>query len=408
MGGLDRVPVKAIAALAGAVLLLIIAFTAPFSGADEGHVGASGQDAQAPAVDSTLVGDGAALAPSRSGVTSPPEPQPSVSIPQPAPGTQPVQTVVVSVDGGCETADGTVRTFLDTAKQVGGRFTFFMSGLCLLPDAQRMMYHPPGKLPGQSDIGFATADLVDDRIRVFTDMWREGHEIGTHFLGHFCGAGGVDSWTAEQWRDEIGQARTFLDTWPGNNPQITDQTSMLPFDSSVIVGDRTPCLEGQRPAMFEAFAAEGFRYDASDPGVLQWPRKVADGALWQFPLPALKLTGTDKWVLSMDYNLLVNQTGGETEVAPDECARVEEQTYQTYMDALEGVYNGNRAPLFLGSHLNSWACDAYIKALERFVVDAHARHPDVMFVSNRDLADWLDAMDPATLKGLQKLPEQKY
>lgn len=404
MGGLDKVPIKGIAAVLGAFLLVLIAFTTPFSGSGEPESAA--QDATTVANASS--GDGAAVPVARRAVTSPPADRPGITIPAPAEGTPPTQTVVVSVDGGCETDKGTIRSFLDVGKQVQGRFTFFVSGLCLLPDAQRMQYKPPGHLPGQSDIGFATAELVDPRVRVFTDMWNEGHEIGTHFLGHFCGAGGVDGWNTQQWRDEIAQARIFLDDWAANNPQVTDQSLTLPFDSSVIKGDRTPCLEGDRPAMWAAFAAEGFRYEASDPGVLQWPRKVAQNKLWQFPLPALKLSGTDMWVLSMDYNLLVNQTGGKTETTPEECARVEQQTYQTYMEALEGVYNGNRAPLFLGSHLNSWVCDSYIKALQRFIVDAKAKHPDVMFVSNNDLADWLDAMDPATLKKLQQQPPQRY
>lgn len=401
MGGLDKVPVKGIAAVVGAVLLLILAFTTPFSSASDTQAAT-----EEPEV--TQVGDGAAIPTARTAVTTPPAEHPAVSIPAPAAGAKPTQTVVISVDGGCETDKGTIRSFLDVGKQVQGRFTFFMSGLCLLPDAQRMQYRPPGHLPGQSDIGFATAELVDARVRVFADMWNEGHEVGTHFLGHFCGSGGVAGWSTQEWRDEITQARQFLDNWAANNPQVTDQSLTLPFDSSVIKGDRTPCLEGDRPAMWAAFAAEGFRYEASDPGVLQWPRKVAQNKLWQFPLPALKLSGTNLWVLSMDYNLLVNQTNGETDVAPDECARVEQQTYQTYMDALEGVYNGNRAPLFLGSHLNSWVCDSYIKALQRFIVDAKTKYPDIMFVSNNDLADWLDGMDPATLKGLQQLPEQKY
>lgn len=404
MGGSGNVPVKGIAAVVGAVLLLVIAFTAPFSGDSQAET--ASQDALVEA--DAASGDGAAVPAARVGITSPPEPQPTITIPAPAPGAKPVQTVVISVDGGCETEDGTIRTFLDTAKQVQGRFTFFMSGLCLLPDAQRMQYRPPGKLPGTSDVGFATAELVDDRIRVFSDMWREGHEIGTHFLGHFCGGGGVDTWSTEDWRSEIAQAKGFLDQWAANNPQVTDTSLTLPFDSSVFVGDRTPCLEGQRPAMWDAFAAEGFRYEASDPGTLLWPKKVAGGRLWQFPLPALKLGGTDTWVLSMDYNLLVNQTGGKTEVSPDECAQVEQQNYDTFMAALEGVYNGNRAPLFLGTHLNSWACGAYITSLERFIRDAKAKYPDIMFVSNRDLADWLDSMDPATLKSLQKLEAQRY
>jgi hypothetical protein len=392
----SRIPGKAIAAVIGTVILLLLAFRLP-----AGSQSAAGDTG----VDSA---DGAAVVdPNVPGVTTPPEGQPGVDIPQPAAGQQPTQLVVVSVDGGCETANGTIAKFLDTGRQSNARFTFFLSGLCLLPDAARMQYHPPGKEPGQSDVPFADPNMVAQRVKIFTDMYRAGHEIGTHFLGHFCSPGGVDDWSADQWGEEIAQARQFLDTWPRNNPQAAG-SGVLPFDSSVFKGDRTPCLLGQRPAMWTAFKEAGFRYDASDPGQLKWPTKVADGALWEFPLPALKLAGTNLWVLSMDYNLLVNQTNGETTGDPDSCKRVEDQTYQTYMDALAAVHEGNRAPLILGSHLNDWQCNGYINALERFVADVPAKYPDVKMVSFADLADWLDKMDPAELQKLQALPEQRY
>lgn len=394
---IDRVPWRPLAAVVGAMVLVIVAFAVPF----EPEVSVR---AEAVAVADTA--DGAAVAVPGPGVVDTPEPQPAADLPVPAAGTQPAQVVVVSVDGGCETGDGTIRRLMDVGAGVQGRFTFFLSGLCLLPDDAKEQYQAPGREPGVSDIPFASPELVAERIRVFSDMYRAGHEIGTHFLGHFCGPGGVDTWNAADWTSEINQAKTLLDTWPQNNPQVTG-VDPLPFNSSVFAGDRTPCLEGARPAMHEAFVKAGFRYDASDPGTLVWPRKEPSG-LWQFPLPALKLEGTDKWVLSMDYNLLVNQTDGETDVAPEECPAVEEQTYQTFMAALEGVYYGNRAPLILGTHLNDWVCNAYVNSLERFITDANARHPDVRFVSFQDLANWLEAMDPAQLAALQAQPEQRY
>lgn len=394
---MDRVPWRPVAGIVGAVLMVTIAFAAPFD---------PDVSVRAEPVDVVQSADGAAVTVPGPGVVETPEPQPAVDLPLPTADAKPTQVVVVSVDGGCETSDGTIRHLLDVGAGVSGRFTFFLSGLCLLPDDAKTTYHAPNHEAGDSDIPFANPDLVAERIRTFSDMYRAGHEIGTHFLGHFCGASGVDTWKAADWTSEIDQAKALLDTWPQHNPQVADPQP-LPFNSSVIKGDRTPCLEGNRAAMHAAFTQAGFRYDASDPGVLQWPRKAPSG-LWEFPLPALKLTGTDKWVLSMDYNLLVNQTDGETEVPADQCKAVEEQTYQTYVDALEGVYNGNRAPLILGSHLNDWACNAYVNSLERFIADAAAKHPDIKFVSFLDLANWLDAMDPAQLAALQALPEQKY
>lgn len=394
---IDRAPWRAIAAVAGAIVLLVVAFRAPYDGTASVGGGEPTQPAH----------DAAAVAAAGPGVVETPEAQPTVDIPQPAPGEQPAQLVVVSVDGACESRDQTMTRFMDVGQQVGARFTFFVSGLCLLPEDQKKAYSPPGRPAGASDMPFADADVVAQRVRVFADMYRRGHEIGTHFVGHFCGAGGVGSWSAADWTSELGQTRAFLDQWPQHNPGITG-LEPLPFNSAVFAGARTPCLEGDRPSMYEAFTAAGLRYDASDPGKLQWPRKVAGGRMWSFPLPALRLSGTDDWMLSMDYNLLVNQTGGKTEVPEEKCRTVEEQTYQTFMDGLEAVYGGNRAPLILGTHLNDWACNAYVNALQRFIVDAPARHPDIRLVSFADLANWLDEMDPTRLAELQELPEQRY
>src|SRR3712207_8674109 len=43
--------------------------------------------------------------------------------------------------------------------------------------------------------------------------WLDGHEIGTHFNGHFCGDDGVALWTPADWAEEIAQAKRFVQTW---------------------------------------------------------------------------------------------------------------------------------------------------------------------------------------------------
>lgn len=389
-GGRSRPILIAIAALA----VIVVAFRAPIAGPES--------------PEARSAADGAVVVGGRSGVTNPPEAQSTVDATPLAPGQQPPQFVVTSIDGSCETRDGTIRKFLDIGNAASARFTFFVSGLCLLPDERKKLYQGPKHAPGQSDLSFADADMVGERIRTFTDMYRAGHEVGTHFLGHFCGSGsGVGTWDTADWASEIEQSRKFLDEWVANNPQAAGM-GPLPFDSSVFRGDRTPCLLGKRPQMWKAFIDAGFRYEASDPGVLQWPRKVADGKLWQFPLPALRLSGTNKWVLSMDYNFLANQNNTKTQADADTCAKIEEQTYQTYMDALAALESGNRAPLIIGTHLNDWVCGAYIKSLQRFIADVPNRFPGVRMVSFSDLARWLDAQDPAVLRDLQAKTPQRY
>lgn len=350
-----------------------------------------------------LAGDGASL-PEPVLATQPIE-QSKLEITKLEPGQEPPQFVVVSVDGGCETRSGVMASLMDLGDQTDSRFTIFLSGLCLLPESKRNQYRPPGYERGRSDIGFAEADMVGPRLDMLSRMYRSGHEIGTHFLGHFCGnlasgpRTGVGLWTKKQWLDEISQARKFVDQWPRFNP--TTDVEPLPFDSSTFAGARTPCLLGDRPEMFAAFAEAGFRYDASDPGTLSWPHKTSTGGLWQFPLPALELSGTNLWVLAMDYNFLANQNNANTEADQATCDRIEEQTYQTYVTALAAAKEGNRAPLILGSHLNDWVCNTYVTSLHRFVRDTSENQPDVQFISFRDLADWLDAQDPGVLADLQ-------
>ena len=392
------IPWRTVAAIAAGVLVVTLSFQLP-KGTE------SNQEAGAQQVSSAS--DGAVIAKARDSVTTPPLEQSSVDIPIPAPGEKPKQLVVVSIDGGCETSGGVMTNLLDVAQTIQARITFFITGLCLLPDQQRNAYNPPNRPRGSSDLPFADASMVERRVEVFDRMYREGHEIATHFLGHFCGPSGVGSWSSSDWDSEFAQSKKFIDNWAKYNPQAADAPT-LSFDSSVFKGGRTPCLEGDRPQMHRSFADAGFRYEASDPGSLKWPEKQAKNDLWLFPLPAIKLAGTEKWVLSMDYNLLVNQNNGEVNGSKETCQRVEKQTYDTMMMALEGVYEGNRAPLVIGSHLNNWLCGAYIKSLHQFMRDAAEKYPDVEFVSFQDLADWLDEMPKSTLSALQKLEPERY
>jgi hypothetical protein len=333
-------------------------------------------------------------------------PQPEFPIEKLAPGEKPPQFVTLSFDGSCSL--DIMRHYLDTAAQVDAYFTFFVSGLCLLPQEQRFLYQTPGREAGSSAIGFAdSSQEVVARIDNYREAYLTGHEIGTHFLGHWCepNDGAVNSWGPEQWRSEFAQDIGFMDNWAANNGVTSPDP--LPFNHSVMQGARTPCLEGKRDVMYPVFVENGFTYDASNPGVLQWPVKNSYG-LWDFPLQTMKVVGYDRSNLSMDYNFLCAQNNCQQQADQATCDRIEKSTYDSLMAVTDALYNGNRAPFFFGNHFNSWVCGAYQKALTRYVLDASAQYPDLKFVSNAQLVAWLDAQDPAVLQQLVAQGVQTY
>ena len=318
-----------------------------------------------------------------------------------AAGQKPPQFVVVSFDGACK--DALWKHYLDLAKTTKSRFTFFLSGLCLVPDRKRFMYHPPHKAAGTSAIGFGDAALIPGRITNLTEAYNMGNEIGTHFLGHFCDAQGVGSWSSADWQSEINQARNFLDNWKTINGN-TDPNLKLPFSSKVWVGDRTPCLAGKRSQMYPVFAKEGFKYDASGTGTLSWPHKIPNHrTMWNFPLQGIKVVGYGRSNLSMDYNFLYVQNNAKVTAPQATCDRIQRSTYESFMLALKSVHSSNRAPLFIGNHFNTWVCGAYKNALTSFVEDASSQYSDVRFVTFEYLTRWLDAQSPSILKHLQAL-----
>ena len=88
-------------------------------------------------------------------------PQPSTGFPPIttlAAGEVPPQFVVVSFDGACKHA--LWQHYLELARDTGSHFTFFLSGLCLVPDSQRFLYRGPGKPVCYSATGFGEASAI--------------------------------------------------------------------------------------------------------------------------------------------------------------------------------------------------------------------------------------------------------
>ena len=294
----------------------------------------------------------------------------------PARLTRPPQFVISSYDGS-----GGARLWAywrNVAKRAHAHFTFFVSGVYLVDWAHHDRYAPPENPRGDSAIGFAPDQAWITAMRKQIALgYREGNEIGTHYNGHFCGPGGVGTWNAADWSTELNEFDTFL-----------FRGSKLPFGPKEIVGGRTPCLEGNLDMLYPVLAQHGFRYDASHTAPLgTWPTRRL--GIWSFPLLELPFIGHTFRVVSMDYNFMANQIS-------ESPARIENETYRTLWNAFRANYLGNRAPLSLGNHFETWESWAYDHALTRFLLRA-CRMPDVRCVSFRELADWLDKQTPKQL-----------
>jgi len=290
------------------------------------------------------------------------------------PPKRPPQFVISSFDGS-----GGARLWKywrGVAQRAQAHFTFFVSGVYLLDWPHHDRYAPPENPRGTSAIGFApdAAWIAAMRAQIALG-YRDGNEIGTHYNGHFCGPGGVGTWTAADWGDELDQFDRLL----------FGSGRKLPFHRAAIVGGRTPCLEGNLEALYPVLAKRGFRYDASRTALLgSWP--VRRHGIWSFPLLELPFIGHTFRVVSMDYNFMANQID-------ESPAQIENETYRTLWNAFRASYLGNRAPLSLGNHFETWESWAYDHALTRFLLRA-CRMPEVRCSSFAELADWLDAQSP--------------
>jgi hypothetical protein len=311
-----------------------------------------------------------------------------------APTERPPQFVIFSFDGAGSHEHW--QRVMAKAKSVGAHVTGFLSGVYLLPHARRNDYTGPGHDPGQSSIGFGGSDEeVRTRIADLNAAMDAGHEIGTHYNGHFCKGQepSVGVWTAEQWTSELDQFFGFLHAAAGQGLRVT---------GPMIKGGRTPCLEGNFDALLPVLAKRGMTYDGSQisDGVA-WPDRQQ--GIWEFAMPLIRVPGLNhRKVIMMDYNLWFAMNK-----AKDDASRAEEFakiTLDTYRAAYTAAAAGNRAPLVVGNHFNDWAGGAFSTATEQFIGEVCDK-PDTVCATYSEVIAWLRLQDPAALDALRALPK---
>jgi hypothetical protein len=387
--------ITACAVVAAAVAASLAGCTAATGRSDGPRQGAPGPQKERPAAAPEsavrLIGDGS---------TAFTGAQPHLPRPERLkPGQKPPQFVVFSWDGAGEDSQRLFSHFRQVSKANNATMTYFLSGVYLLPEEKRDLYKPPQHSPGRSDIGFNDHEGIDATVRQLRLAWLEGNEIGTHFNGHFCGkGGGVGEWSVAEWRDEIAQAKQFVKTWKTNTGMKT--ASPLPFDyDKELIGARTPCLEGRKNFM-KAARELGFRYDTSGVNNQVWPDR--EEGLWDLSMQLVPFPGHSYEQLTMDYNFMVNQSGTNTQGDPTKHDLWGDQMRDGLLMGFRRAYDGNRAPLIIGNHFESWNGGTYMRAVQE-VVERVCTREEVRCVSFRQLADWLDAQDPQTLAKLRTL-----
>ncbi|MFI6687352.1 hypothetical protein [Streptomyces sp. NPDC050485] len=319
------------------------------------------------------------------------------------PGERPPQFVVFSWDGAGEDSQQLFSHFRKVAKENNATMTYFLSGVYMLPEDKANLYTAPKHAPGRSDIGFNDLKGIKDTVTQLRAAWEEGNEIGTHFNGHYCGPdGGVGTWSVPEWKSEIAQAKSFVKNWKTNAGMKGE--APLPFDyDKELVGGRTPCLEGQKNFV-KAAGELGWRYDTSGVNDQVWPKKNPNG-IWDLSMQLVPIPGRGFETLSMDYNFYMNQSDAKAGDA-DQHEYWGNQMRDGLLQAFDRSYDGNRAPLIIGNHFESWNGGTYMRAIED-TIKAVCGKRDVHCVSFRQLADWLDAQDPAVLAkfGMLKVGE---
>ncbi|MFJ2675830.1 hypothetical protein [Streptomyces sp. NPDC087525] len=315
------------------------------------------------------------------------------------PGEKPPQFVVFSWDGALEGDDRLFSHYRELAKKYDAHMTFFLTGIYLLPKDKKDLYRPPQHPVGAAAISYPTDEHIRTTLTQLAGAYRDGHEIGSHFNGHFCGDKGGGDWSVAEWKSEIDQFYDFVEKWK-TNAGYQDMPP-LPFDPrKEVTGGRAPCLEGQAN-LLKAMKSYGWRYDASSPGEFQiWPTKK-DG-IWGLPLQMLPYPGGEYQGLSMDFNFLYNQSEGETEGDPAKYPGWEQQTVDSYMAGFNRVYYGSRAPLFIGNHFEDWNGGIYMRAVDQVIKNVCTKK-GVKCVSFKELADWLDVQKPETLERMRGL-----
>jgi hypothetical protein len=311
-----------------------------------------------------------------------------------ATGEKPPQFVIFSFDGAG--SHDHWRKIMALAGPAEARVTGFLSGLYLVPTGEKARYRGPGHQPGKSSIGFGgSAADVATLVADLDEARDRGHEIGTHYNGHFCSGSepSVGTWSEEMWNTELDEFSGFV--------EAARRDLGLGLDPVDIKGGRTPCLEGRWDRAFPAMRAHGLVYDSSrTSNGIAWPSD--EDGIREFWMPIVRVPALGgKRVIMMDYNLWFTLNGARDQ--PERAAGFTTATLDTYRAAYAAAFAGNRAPLVIGNHFNNWSGGAFFAAVERFLPEVCVR-PETVCATYSAVSAWMDLQTPDALAAWRGMP----
>ncbi|MEU4743775.1 polysaccharide deacetylase [Actinosynnema sp. NPDC023658] len=366
------------------VVLAVLGAREPEPGHDVGELAAP-----LPMAPRTTSSSGTAAAP-----TVPPAASPPAWMRRMQPGERPPQFVLFSFDGAASKPHWD--RIMPLAKQANAHVTGLLSGVYLVADADADSYAGPGHDRGTSSIGFGgTRADVALRIEYLNAALAAGHELGTHYNGHFCVGDEphVGVWNTDQWNNELDQFFAIVE-------KARQQGFKL--DPATVRGGRTPCLEGDWGQAFPAMRGHGMAYDTSHVSLgVAWP-SVQNG-MWEFPMPEVRVPALGRQVVMMDFNLWYALNGAKDE--PDKAKAAEYTTVvlDTYRSVYQAAFNGNRAPMVIGNHFNEWAGGAFSNAVEGFLGEVCVK-PETVCATYTEVIQWMQLQDPVVLEQLRRMP----
>ncbi|TKV61910.1 polysaccharide deacetylase [Nakamurella flava] len=316
------------------------------------------------------------------------------------PGQQAPQFIIFSFDGAG--SHQRWNEFMAVADQTNARFTGFLSGIYLLGDPAKnaKVYTAPGHQPGKASIGYGgPEDEIVTEVNDLNTAYSRGHEIGTHYNGHFCSDAppGGNQWVTADWNAELGQFFDFVENWKTLNGYSDAPDLQVPV--SEIKGGRTPCLEGKWDQLAPAWKKYGLTYDSSIPAPyngIAWPEK-RDG-IWEFYMPQVYSPGLEKMTTAMDYNFWAQFNGAQEE--PSSAPELRSIVKGTYEFMFDKTYNGNRAPILIANHFNKWNGDSFNPPAMDFMKEKCGME-GVICATYQDVIKWMELQDPQVLADLQ-------
>lgn len=243
-------------------------------------------------------------------------------------------------------------------KGIDLNFTYFISGVYLIPKHQKKLYNLSFKGAGVSNIDFGdSVSVTDERVNLINEAFDNGHEIASHLNGHFDGT----YWNEEEWKEEISFFNNIVDNTLENK---LDRNIKIKISSKDIVGIRTPLL-GTNKNLYKVLNKIGFKYDSSKIRSIN-RKEEKKGRVVIYPLRHILVN--NKKTISMDYNIFLSQTEGENKLKKGtrEWEEAKKNILNGYNQYFKEEYNGKRKVVNIANHFSLWNDGLYWEAMKDF------------------------------------------